>query len=90
MLLTPRRRADASAAGRRLIVTPQDTQTATRPALRPEAMSTRISVCGTGYVGLVRGAVLAEAGHDVLCVDMDAAEIAGLRRGAEDASRSCG
>jgi UDPglucose 6-dehydrogenase len=41
----------------------------------------RITVFGTGYVGLVQGSVLAEVGHDVLCVDVDAAKIAGLNAG---------
>ena len=31
----------------------------------------RIAVIGTGYVGLVSGVCLAEAGHDVVCVDID-------------------
>src|SRR5919109_2776075 len=41
----------------------------------------RITVFGTGYVGLVQGAVLAEVGHDVLCVDVDEAKVAGLKAG---------
>ena len=41
----------------------------------------RITVFGTGYVGLVQGAVLAEVGHDVLCVDIDAGKIEGLKAG---------
>ena len=41
----------------------------------------KITVFGTGYVGLVQGAVLAEVGHEVLCVDVDAAKIAGLKAG---------
>ena len=41
----------------------------------------RITVFGTGYVGLVQGAVLAEVGHDVLCVDVDEAKVAGLEAG---------
>ncbi len=41
----------------------------------------RITVFGTGYVGLVQGAVLAEVGHDVLCVDVDAGKIEALKRG---------
>src|SRR5260221_1651346 len=41
----------------------------------------RIAVIGTGYVGLVVGACFAETGHDVICVDKDAAKVAMLRRG---------
>ncbi|HVL20689.1 MAG TPA: UDP-glucose/GDP-mannose dehydrogenase family protein [Amaricoccus sp.] len=41
----------------------------------------RITVFGTGYVGLVQGAVLAEVGHDVLCVDVDASKVEGLKAG---------
>ncbi len=35
----------------------------------------RISIVGTGYVGLVTGACLAEHGHDVTCVDVDPVKI---------------
>jgi len=41
----------------------------------------RISIIGSGYVGLVSGAGLAEAGHDVMCMDIDADRIADLHRG---------
>jgi UDPglucose 6-dehydrogenase len=41
----------------------------------------RIGVVGTGYVGLVVGACLAENGNTVLCVDNDEAKVAALRRG---------
>ena len=41
----------------------------------------KISVVGTGYVGLVAGACLAESGNDVTCIDRDAAKIRMLRRG---------
>jgi UDPglucose 6-dehydrogenase len=41
----------------------------------------RISVVGTGYVGLVAGACLAENGNQVVCVDDDAAKIRALQRG---------
>jgi UDPglucose 6-dehydrogenase len=40
-----------------------------------------ITVIGTGYVGLVAGACLAETGNDVVCVDLDEAKIEGLNRG---------
>ena len=41
----------------------------------------RVSIFGTGYVGLVTGACLAEVGHHVVCVDIDVDRIAGLVRG---------
>ena len=40
-----------------------------------------IAVIGSGYVGLVTGACLAETGNHVVCVDKDESKIAGLRRG---------
>ena len=40
----------------------------------------RITVVGTGYVGLVVGACLAETGNDVTCADVDAAKVAGLKK----------
>ncbi|MGO3930463.1 UDP-glucose/GDP-mannose dehydrogenase family protein [Rhodopseudomonas pseudopalustris] len=42
----------------------------------------RIAMIGTGYVGLVSGACLADFGHHVTCVDNDAAKIEALRGGA--------
>ncbi len=39
----------------------------------------KVAVVGTGYVGLVVGACLAETGNDVICADQDAAKIDGLR-----------
>ena len=41
----------------------------------------RVTVFGTGYVGLVQGAVLADVGHQVLCVDVDEKKIATLKTG---------
>jgi len=41
----------------------------------------RISMIGCGYVGLVTGACLAEAGHQVVCTDNDPARIAALQAG---------
>ena len=41
----------------------------------------KVTVVGTGYVGLVSGACLAEVGNDVLCVDLDAAKIEVLQSG---------
>ncbi|MHA6195181.1 UDP-glucose dehydrogenase family protein [Pseudomonas wadenswilerensis] len=40
-----------------------------------------VSVFGTGYVGLVQAAALADVGHRVLCVDVDAHKISQLRQG---------
>jgi UDPglucose 6-dehydrogenase len=40
-----------------------------------------IAVVGTGYVGLVTGAVFADLGNDVVCVDNDTGKIEGLRAG---------
>lgn len=41
----------------------------------------KISIIGTGYVGLVTGSCLAEVGNDVLCLDLDTSKIATLRSG---------
>ena len=41
----------------------------------------RIAMIGSGYVGLVSGACFAHFGHDVICVDKDAAKIERLRKG---------
>ncbi|MCC8935215.1 UDP-glucose 6-dehydrogenase [Bradyrhizobium ivorense] len=41
----------------------------------------RITMVGTGYVGLVSGACFADFGHQVICVDKNADKIAALHRG---------
>ena len=41
----------------------------------------KISIVGTGHVGLVTGACLAERGHRVLCVDSDARKVRALKAG---------
>jgi UDPglucose 6-dehydrogenase len=41
----------------------------------------KITIFGSGYVGLVTGACLAEVGNDVLCVDIDERKIGMLREG---------
>ena len=41
----------------------------------------RVAVAGTGYVGLVTGVVLAEIGHEVICVDVDEVKIKTLSSG---------
>ena len=51
----------------------------------------KITMIGTGYVGLVSGACLADVGNDVLCLDVDARKIAALerRRASRSTSRAC-
>lgn len=41
----------------------------------------RLTMIGTGYVGLVSGVCFAEMGHDVVCVDVNPERIASLQRG---------
>ena len=41
----------------------------------------KIAIVGTGYVGLVTGACLAEVGFEVSCIDIDEAKIAKLKQG---------
>ena len=40
-----------------------------------------VTVIGTGYVGLVTGACLADAGNHVFCLDIDESKVARLNRG---------
>ncbi|MCB1757927.1 MAG: UDP-glucose/GDP-mannose dehydrogenase family protein, partial [Gammaproteobacteria bacterium] len=41
----------------------------------------KVTVYGSGYVGLVTGSLLADVGNDVLCVDIDEAKVASLKKG---------
>ena len=41
----------------------------------------RITIFGSGYVGLVTGACLADVGNDVLCIDIDTGKVARLQKG---------
>jgi len=41
----------------------------------------RVTIFGSGYVGLVTGACLAQVGNDVLCIDVDLAKVSGLQAG---------
>jgi UDPglucose 6-dehydrogenase len=41
----------------------------------------KVSIIGTGYVGLVTGACLAEKGHHVVCVDVDSSKVERINRG---------
>ena len=52
-----------------------------RPSRALSGNFMRVTIFGSGYVGLVTGACLADAGNDVLCVDVDAKKIEGLKRG---------
>ncbi len=46
-----------------------------------QTFTKRIVVLGTGYVGLVSGACMAEWGHHVVCVDINASRVEGLKLG---------
>jgi UDPglucose 6-dehydrogenase len=41
----------------------------------------KVTIFGTGYVGLVQGAVLAQVGHDVVCIDVDVNKVERLTQG---------
>lgn len=41
----------------------------------------KIAIAGTGYVGLVTGACLAQVGHKVACVDIDEEKVERMRQG---------
>ncbi|MEY8709373.1 UDP-glucose 6-dehydrogenase [Mangrovibacter phragmitis] len=41
----------------------------------------KVTVFGIGYVGLVQAAVLAEVGHDVMCIDVDETKVENLKKG---------
>jgi len=41
----------------------------------------KVTVFGIGYVGLVQAAVLADVGHDVLCIDIDVSKVERLNQG---------
>jgi UDPglucose 6-dehydrogenase len=41
----------------------------------------KVTIFGTGYVGLVQGAILAEVGHEVICMDVDPLKVERLTQG---------
>ncbi len=41
----------------------------------------KVTIYGIGYVGLVQGAVLADAGYEVLCIDTDESKVENLKAG---------
>jgi UDPglucose 6-dehydrogenase len=49
----------------------------------------KITVVGSGYVGLVSGVCFADFGHSVTCVDKDEAKIAALQRGVVPIYERC-
>jgi len=50
-------------------------------SLRTKEFPMRVTIFGTGYVGLVQAAVFADVGHDVCCVDIDEAKVRNLENG---------
>src|SRR5207247_8725259 len=46
-----------------------------------QPIQVKLTIIGTGYVGLVTGACFAEVGHQVVCVDNDAAKVKVLQSG---------
>jgi UDPglucose 6-dehydrogenase len=70
----------ASATSPAASARPADPASPASPASRASA-ALPISVFGAGYVGLVSAACMASLGHDVLCIDTDAARLQALRRG---------
>jgi UDPglucose 6-dehydrogenase len=52
-----------------------------KPTFVPQVIIMKVTVFGIGYVGLVQGAVLAEIGHDVICVDVDEQKVKNLEQG---------
>ena len=49
--------------------------------LHVESLIMKLTIIGTGYVGLVTGTCFAEVGHQVICVDNDAAKVKMLQAG---------
>src|SRR3990167_11524145 len=49
--------------------------------MRLNANPLKISIIGTGYVGLITGLCLSELGHDVICVDINAEKINTINQG---------
>src|SRR5690606_32581298 len=47
----------------------------------PRKQCMKIAIFGSGYVGLVTGACLADVGHTVVCVDVDPTKVEALKRG---------
>ena len=48
----------------------------------------RVSIVGSGYVGLVSGAGLSDVGHHVVCMDIDEARVESLRQGTTRATNT--
>ena len=60
------------------------------PTRTPKENKMRLTIFGSGYVGLVQGACMAEMGNHVVCYDIDAEKIDRLNKWPDPERTQCG